>query len=555
MLLELVVENYAVVERVRVRYHPGLNLLTGETGSGKSIVVDALGLLFGGRASADMVRAGAERSRISGIFDLPSDPSFRELLESAGIEAEEGELLLEREIFANGKSRVFINSRPATVTLLKELAPYLGDIHGQHDQQRLFLPAAQLDLVDTFGGCSALVNEVADVYQRWRSVQEELAELERTEQEKLRLADLWSFQRKEIESVNPREGEDAELETERRVLQNLTRLQESANLAYESLYESPESAVANLGAAIRRLEEVCRIDPSLGDVLETLKPAQIAINEAARSLATYIARLEADPERLEQVESRLASIDKLKRKYGATIGEILAFLDDVRRNLDALETAGERREALKQQEDALRAEYETAAQRLSERRREAAAKLAARVEEELAGLAMKGTAFCIAVNPAAPSARGSDHVEFLVSPNRGEEPKPLEKVASGGELSRMALALKTCTTLSGKPQDGCARTLVFDEVDAGIGGAAAERVGERLKSLARRDQVLCVTHLAQIAAFADHHYVVEKREVRGRTVAEIEELTGEARVHEISRMLSGRTTPEALRHAEQLIRK
>jgi DNA repair protein RecN (Recombination protein N) len=552
MLLELLVENYAVVERVRVRFHPGLNVLTGETGSGKSIVVDALGLLFGGRASSEMVRSGAERAHVSGIFELPDDPQLGVMLSDAGVEAEDGELLLEREILSNGKSRAFANSRPATAALLKELAPWLGDIHGQHDQQRLFQPSTQLDTLDAFGGCAPLVEQVDVVYRRWTAVGTELAELERTEAEKLRLADLWSFQCQEIEGAQLYHGEDDELEAERRVLQNVNRLQETANAAYEALYDKPDSAVAQLRVAMRKLDEVARIDPPVAEMVETLKPAQIALDEASRALQSYAGKLEADPARLEDVESRLAAIDKLKRKYGTSVREIIEFGAGVRAKLDALETAAERRESLERDRTRLRKEYDAAAAKLTNSRRNAACELEQRVVAELAGLAMERTVFKVALTPIEPTPHGVDAVQFLVSPNVGEEPKPMERIASGGELSRIALALKTCATGASE----ASRTLVFDEVDSGIGGSAAERVGSRLKSLAAANQVLCVTHLAQIAGFGHHHFSVEKREVKGRTVAEIEELSGEARVREIGRMLSGtHLTPEALRHAEQLIRK
>ncbi|MEO8657845.1 MAG: DNA repair protein RecN [Bryobacteraceae bacterium] len=552
MLLELLVENYAVVERVSVRFHSGLNVLTGETGSGKSIVVDALGLLFGGRASAEMVRSGADRARISGIFELPADPRVHTLLSDAGIETEESELLIEREIQANGKTRAFANSRPATAALLKDLAPWLGDIHGQHDQQRLFHPASQLDTLDSFAANASLLELTAVLYKRWHAIGAELAELDRNEQEKLRLADLWNFQRQEIDSAALHPGEDAALEAERRILQNVNRLQETATAAYEALYDVPASAVAQLRIAFRKLEEIARIDATLGEMVETLKPAQIALDEVSRTLQTYVGKLEADPARLEDIESRLALIDKLKRKYGATVDGILTFAADVRSKLEALESTAERRAALHKERERLRAEYDDAAARLSARRRAAATDLEQRVVAELSGLGMERTVFHVALTACEPTAHGADEVQFLVSPNVGEEPKPMEKIASGGELSRIALALKTCATSSNE----AARTLVFDEVDAGIGGAAAERVGARLKSLAAANQVLCVTHLAQIAGFGSHHYSVEKREVQGRTIAEIEELTGDARVREIGRMLSGNhLTPEALRHAEQLIRK
>jgi DNA repair protein RecN (Recombination protein N) len=548
VLLELLVENYAVVEKVRVRFHRGLNVLTGETGSGKSIVVDALGLLFGGRTSAESIRSGAERARISGIFELPE--AARPLLNQAGIEPEEDELLVEREVLAGGKSRAFLASRPVTAALLRELAPLLGDIHGQHDQQRLFTAEAQLEILDSFAANDELLLRLAEVYRSWRECSAELQEIDRTEQEKLRLLDMWTFQRNEIEAARLSPGEDAALESERKVLQNVGRLLESASIAYSALYDAPESAFAQIRTAVRRLEELSRIDENLRNITETLKPAEIAIGEGSGVLRDYVGNLEADPQRLEEVEARLAGIDKLKRKYGGTVEDVLAFLRSVRASIDAAESTSERRAAIEQRRKALAGEYEALSGKLTGRRREAAGRLTKRVQAELKSLAMERTVLEIRLEAAAWSANGCDAVEFLVSPNIGEEPRPLEKVASGGELSRIALALKTC--VSGA---AAGRTLVFDEVDAGIGGTAAESVGRRLKGLAAANQVLCVTHLAQIAGFGDHHYAVEKREAKGRTIAAVEELTGEARTREIGRMLSGqRLTPEALKHAEQLIR-
>ena len=552
MLQELVVENYAVVERLRIHFHSGLNLLTGETGSGKSIVVDALGLLLGGRASAEMVRTGESRARVAGIFDVRDHTAMRRLLEPSGLEIEDGELLVEREILASGKSRAFVGSRPVAVSLLKELAPHLGDIHGQHDQQLLFVADAQRDMLDAFAANREPLERAAALYQQWRSTAVELEELERSEQEKLRLLDLWSFQRKEIESAALQAEEDVTLENERRVLQNVQRLEEAASTAYTAVYDAPESAISLTRTAARRVDELCRIDPSLAVLREHLKAADLSLQEVSYALRDYLSRLEENPGRLEEIETRLAAMDKLRRKYGQSIGEVLSFLEDVRRQIAAVEHAGERMEELRRQQKRMADEFEKLAADLTGRRTAAARKLEKKVETELAGLAMAGTVFRVAVNPAPWSADGADRVDFLVSPNLGEEPRPLEKVASGGEISRIALALKTCLAA---PRNGPPRTLVFDEVDAGVGGSAAEGVGRRLKKLAVNNQVLCVTHLPQIASFADHHYLVEKRESKGRTEATVEELDGAARTREVGRMLSGqKLTPEALKHAEQLIK-
>ncbi len=551
-------ENYAVVERARVRFHPGLNLLTGETGSGKSIVVDALGLILGGRASADMVRSDAERARVSGVFEAPEDPVLRELLDRAGAPVEDGELLVEREVMANGKSRAFLGNRPVTIALLREIAPFLGDIHGQHEQQQLFSAEAQLYALDDFARLEDQREEAGVLFRRWKQIEAELTELDRSEQEKLRMADLWSFQRKEIESAALKPREDAQLGQDRAVLRNVAKLQENAGAAYTVLsgeeHEEQGSVTAQLRMALKKVEELSRIDASLERVAETLRNATIGVDDASDAIRDYLDKLEADPKRLDEIESRLALIERLKRKYGSTLEDVLAFLEDVRAKMEAIETAGERRAKLEADLAGASAAYREHAATLTASRKAAAEKLAKKVETELDSLALESAVFRVEVREANWSESGTDRVEFLISANAGEEPRPLDRVASGGELSRIALALKTSLGQAARA-NGVVRTLVFDEIDTGIGGGVAEAVGRRLKKLSTSNQVLCVTHLAQVAGFADHHYSVEKREVKGRTVAEIEELSAEGRTREIGRMLSGqKVTPEALKHAEQLIR-
>jgi DNA repair protein RecN (Recombination protein N) len=432
------------------------------------------------------------------------------------------------------------------------LAPLLADIHGQHDQQLLFLPESQRAMLDSAGGYRELLERVAGFYEQWRGAAGELEELERSEQEKLRLLDLWQFQRKEIESADLRAEEEASLENERRVLMNVQRLEEAATAAYGAVYEGEESALRLTRAALKRVEELSRIDSSVEPLREHLKSADLSLQEASYGLRDYVSGLEANPGRQEEVETRLEAIARLKRKYGQSVEEVLSFLDEVRRQIAAVENASERMEQLRRERTRLAAEFETAAAALTAERRAAKQKLEKRVEAELAQLAMERTTFRVEISPAPWSAEGADRLEFLVSPNVGEEPKPLQKVASGGEISRIALALKTCLTA---PKNASVRTLVFDEVDSGVGGGAAEGIGRRLKKLAAANQVLCVTHLPQVASFADHHYSVEKRESKGRTVAVMHELEGAARTREIGRMLSGqRLTEEALKHAERLIK-
>ncbi len=369
------------------------------------------------------------------------------------------------------------------------------------------------------------------------------------------MADLWSFQRKEIEAAALKPGEDAQLEQERVVQRNVAKLQENANAAYAALYEEQESVSTQLRTALKKVEELARIDASLERVVETLKSAAIGVDDASDAIRDYMDKLEADPKRLDEIESRLALMERLKRKYGSSLDDVLAFLDDVRTKMDAIEMAGEHRAKLEQDLAQSSAVYRESAAALTNARKAAAEKLAKKVETELDSLALESAVFRIEVREANWSENGADRVEFLISANAGEEPRALDKVASGGELSRIALALKTSLGPAGGRGHAVQRTLVFDEIDTGIGGGVAEAVGRRLKKLSGSNQVLCVTHLAQVAGFADHHYSVEKREVKGRTVAEVEELTGEARTREIGRMLSGqRVTPEALKHAEQLIR-
>jgi DNA repair protein RecN (Recombination protein N) len=553
MLLELMVENYAVVEQARIRFHAGLNVLTGETGSGKSIVVDSLGLLLGARASAEMIRSGQTKARVSGIFSVESTAELEAMLNESGIEhGPEDELIVERELTANGKSRAFVANRPVTTAFLKQLAPFLGDIHGQNEQQLLFTAQAQRQMLDSYAKADALREKVSEAYTEWRELGARLEELGRNEQEKLRLLDLWAFQHKEIESIGPTIGEDEQLLGERRILQNTTRLQESAAAAYNSLYDSADSATTQLRQAMKRLDELVKIDPAMSETGVALKQASMQVDEAAYALRDYLGKLESDPARLEDVETRLAGLEKLKRKYGPTLEAVVAFHADVAQRIDEVENVAEHRQALEKQRAAAAERYEKLAGELSSKRSAAAATLSKQVEIELESLMMSGTQFSISVKHSSWNATGIDEIGFLVSPNKGEELKALEKIASGGELSRIALALKTAIGDAGKRHG--IRTLVFDEVDAGVGGAAAAAVGKRLKILSRSSQVICVTHLAQIAGFGDHHYSVAKREKKGRVTTEIDELDGDTRAREIGRMLSGeKITTEALRQAEQLI--
>ncbi|MEZ5362764.1 MAG: DNA repair protein RecN [Bryobacterales bacterium] len=562
MLHELDIENYAVVAKLRVGFHGGLNLLTGETGSGKSILVDALSLLFGARADADSVRAGADKARISGVFEAPSSSGLRATLDEAGFELEQGELILERHVLAGGKSRAYVNGRPATIALLRELAEHLGDIHGQHEQQNLFSGKHQMEMLDEFSGVADLLANAAEHYREWRACERELAELRGNEQERLRLLDLYRFQHKEISGAGLQPDEDATLEQERHRLRNVARLQESAAKASEALSEGASSAAAQLKIAVRAMEELARFEPELEPWPAQLESARAAVEDAGFELQRYLDGLEADPDRLDKVEERLANIEKLKRKYGKTLAEVLAYGGEVAKKVSELDNAEESAAKVEKRRAEAAKRYLGVAETLSAKRKAAAKKLQKGVEKELAALAMERARFEVVVEggPGEPdwTAEGFDRVRFDFSANPGQPPRPLAQVASGGELSRVALSLKTCLLAeAGKTakRDKAQRTLVFDEIDTGVGGRVAEAIGQRLHSLAAGSQVLCVTHLPQIAGFAHAHYTVAKVEKNGQTFATLTELGADQRVEELARMLSGaKVTPAALENAKQLLK-
>ncbi|MFL6386548.1 MAG: DNA repair protein RecN [Terriglobales bacterium] len=555
MLLELRVENYAVIDSLAVEFAPGLNLLTGETGAGKSILIDALSLLLGDKASTDMIRHGAEKAMVSGVFEA-DEKRLRPLLEQNGIEPEGTQVIVKREIAAGGKGRVFVNNQPATVALLRALAPALASIHAQNETILAFDEAARLGLLDTYAGHD--LSDLAEKHAAWTEVRERLAQLDRDEQDRLRMADLWSFQRKEIEGAKLQPGEDQKLETEKRVLANSEKLFGAATAAYQVLYEDDASALTQISAARKQLEELARFDEKFLEALASLESAKVAIEDVSATARDYADGIDASPERLAEVEDRLALLDRLRRKYGKTVDEVIAYGEDVARKLDELENREDLVRDQKKQLTAAAAAYLAAAQTVSKRRYSAARELQKLVETEINQLAMKAQ-FRIEVSgsdePANWTVVGFDGVTYLISPNPGEPLKPVEQIASGGELSRVMLALKATIEAGKKSKGGTQRTLVFDEIDTGIGGRAAEAVGKKLKSLARANQVLCITHLPQIASFADHHYLIEKRETAGRTKTLVRALTPAEQTEEIARMLSGEKLTETSRqHAEQLLK-
>lgn len=561
MLVELRVENYAVIDQVVVEFGPGLNLLTGETGAGKSILIDALALLMGDKASPEIVRHGTEKAVISCVFQAERAQIAR-ILDENGLESASEELILKREI--GTRNRVWINNQPATVSVLKQLAPELAAIHAQNETVLAFDPPARLQLLDAYAAIST--EPLSQRYSRWKELRARIDELERSEQDRLRLVDLWAFQKREIDAAKLIAGEDERLETERRVRMNAEKLYSLANSAYDLLYESPTSVLSTLRTAMRQVEDLAKYDSQFEQFLKTLYSAKADIEDVSASARDYADKIDASPERLAEIEERLATIDRLRRKYGSNVEEILAFAEDLTQKLNEVENRDEILRALRKQLEAAATEYLTEAQSISRARATAARKLEKIAEAEINELAMKAR-FHVEVRTSEEEANwsptGLDSIAYLIATNAGEPLSPIEKIASGGELSRVMLALKasvesgtTRPNGNGKPKRSKSeRTLVFDEIDTGIGGRAAEAVGKKLKSLGAHSQVLCVTHLPQIASFADHHLLIEKHISGSRTRTTIRPLDANERREEVARMLSGaKLTDASLKHAEQMLK-
>ena len=574
MLSELRLENYAVIDNAVVEFAAGLNLLTGETGAGKSILIDALGLLLGDKASSEVIRTGADRAVVSAVFESEGAAlaAIEEILESNGLDAEGASLIVRREIASGGKGRVFINNQPATVSVLKQIAPHLAVVHAQNESITHFDAAARQVLLDAYAGIE--LEAVASAFASWKQIRNRIADLERDEQDRMRLLDLWSFQSREIDEARLQPAEDDRLETEKRVLANAEKIYGAAINAFDLLYEGNASTSSSLRAAQKHVEELARYEPKFREALAALESARIAVEDVGATLRDYAGGIQASPERLAELEDRLAQIDRLKRKYGPTLPETIAFGEDVRRKLDEMENKDEVLRELRAKLAVAAEEYRKSARSISRKRSEAGRKLEKLVESEINDLAMRAS-FRIAVeeNEAEEhwTTSGINQVIYRIATNAGEPMRPMEQIASGGELSRVMLALKASVEagasvaraplrqaqgeLSPAKKSAAQRTLVFDEIDTGIGGRAAEAVGKKLKALSKGNQVLCVTHLPQIATFADHHYVIEKRETSGRTKTTVRLVTGEERTEEVARMLSGaKLTETSRKHAEQMIK-
>jgi DNA repair protein RecN (Recombination protein N) len=564
MLRELAIRNLAVLEEARVVFAPGLNVLTGETGAGKSIVIDALLLVRGARAQPDLIRTGAESASVEAVFDIPATGPVAAALDEAGHAVPDGQLVVKRELSRSGRHRVFVNDSAATVALLERLGDLLVEIHGQHEHQRLMEPVRQLDVLDRFAGCEETRVKLAALWRRWETARAELARIRDDAREGARKEELYRWEISEIDAAELREGEEDELRAERRRLQNAERIFAGLQEVMGLLHEDPQAAGSAIGRAAALLRELSRFDPDVAAPIEALEGAQAYIEDAVARTRGLRDRAVMDPDRLRQIDERLDAIGNVKRKYGETASAVAAYREEIARALDRIE----RHEAIAEEtEREVAAAAENAAQAaavLSESRAEAAQRLERLIQRELRSLGMEHARFRSTLKREVAregdlssgaggwrlGPRGAETVEFLLSANPGEELKPLAKVVSGGELSRTMLAIKTILAAA---ED--VPSMVFDEVDAGIGGRVADAVGQKLRQTAAGRQVLCVTHLAPIAAYAEHHLLVEKRVVKAATRTTVTALGAAGRVEEVARMLGGEHVTEASRrHARELLR-
>jgi DNA repair protein RecN (Recombination protein N) len=564
MLTALRIQSFAIIDELEVRFSSGFNVLTGETGAGKSVLVDALHLVLGGRARAEVLRTGSEEASVEALFE---GVELGDRLASLGLPGGSGELLVRRVIHRSGRSRVWINGAMATVGLLEQASRGLVDISGQHEHVSLLEPELHLSLLDGYAGLHGELARYREVFDLFSARLKERDSLAMDDAERARRLDYLAFQIDEIDRVDPKPGEEEELSNLKRRLASAGKLRSAAEEAERCLYSGEESACDQLGKVLSRIAEAASLDPAFEPVARSLKSAQVEMEESARTLCSFARGIDSDPARLAEVEERLEALKRLTRKHGGDLAKVLQRRDEMRKERDGMDRRAERIASLGEECLALGREALARGRELSRRRNKAAKDFASAVESELARLAMSKTLFEVALEPVSPAQvepggasaptidgvalteRGLDRCELMLSPNPGEAVKPLSRIASGGELSRVMLAVKRALARTDPVP-----TYVFDEVDSGIGGAVAEVVGRLLKEVSRERQVLCITHLPQIAAFADQHFTVEKKVKEGRTVSRVEALAPSARTHEIARMLAGvEVTPAALRNAEEML--
>jgi DNA repair protein RecN (Recombination protein N) len=549
MLRSLAIRDFVIVDKLDLEFAPGFTVLTGETGAGKSILIDALATVLGERAEAGLVREGCDKADVAAEFETPKAGALSRYLEENDLAGEDGACLLRRVIEASGRSRAYVNGRPATAQQLKEIGEHLVDIHGQHAHQSLLRPASQRDLLDGYAGCEPLAAEVAAAHREWQDVRRRRLALESGAQAIAAEREQLEWQVRELDALGFSAADWEEQQAEQRRLAHAAGLIEAVEFALETLSEGEASALAAVNGASAKLSGLTDYDPALKEVLEVLEPAQIQLQEAAYSLRHYRDRLELDPKRLREVEERLDAVHTAARKFRLPIDEIPERLERMRARLAELET-GLDPAVLKEKEAKAQAAYLAVAKKLGAARRKAAADLGKKVTASMQALAMGGGSFEIALNPLPEgNAHGLEQVEFLVAGHAGSSARPLAKVASGGELSRISLAIQTVTS-----KVAAVPTLIFDEVDAGIGGRVAEIVGRLLRELGATHQVMCVTHLPQVAAAGDQQWQVAKSTANGRAASRVAALDRNARVEEIARMLGGvKITETTRRHAAEML--
>lgn len=556
MIKSFKISNIAVVAEASLDLEGGFSVLTGETGAGKSILVDALGLILGARASSEVVRTGEDRAVVEALADLPSAEA---VLGALGLPIEGTEVVIRREILAGGKGRATVNGAMVSLNVLRDLASHLALIHGQHEPQGLLNPASHLSRLDAYARLDGDLGIISGAYGAWKETVTALEELRRDRREAERRRETLEFQAGEIEKAGLASGEEEDLRREKIVQANVGRLATLAQESYALLFEEEGAVLGSLAQIQKRLNDLIAIDPALASAVEGLPPVRAQLDDLALALRDYREGLSVSPGRVDEIEARLAVIERLKKKYGASVDEVIGFARRCREQLALLGSPEDQERALEERQAALAKEFLTAARRVSEGRRKAALSLEKKVHAEFRQLAMERTVFTVRFepesaataegDPARWTALGLETAEFMISANPGEDPRPLARIASGGELSRAMLALMSAASLEGRDV-----ALVFDEADAGIGGGVAEVVGKKLRAMAARHQVLCVTHLPQIASLADHHFVVLKRVERGRTLTEVKELGPAERVEEIARMLGGEVvTARAREHAREML--
>jgi DNA repair protein RecN (Recombination protein N) len=556
MIKSLKISNIAVVAEASLDLDGGFSVLTGETGAGKSILVDALGLILGARASAEVIRTGEDRAVVEALAELPSAEA---VLGPLGLPTDGTDVVIRREILGSGKGRATVNGAMVSLNVLRDLASHLALIHGQHEPQGLLNPASHLTRLDTHARLEADLATVAGAFGAWKDTVTALASLRRDRREAERRRETLEFQAAEIEKAGLASGEEEDLRREKTVQANVGRLATLAQEAYALLYEDEGAVLASLGQIHKRLNDLVAIDPALAAVVEGLPSVRAQLDDAALALRDYREGLSVSPGRVDEIESRLAVLERLKKKYGSSVDEVIAFARQCREQLASLGSPEDQERALEERRLVLEKDFLTAARRVSAARRKAALSLEKKVQAEFRQLAMERTEFKVRFEPESADAAehdpekwtssGLETAEFMISANPGEDLRPLARIASGGELSRAMLALMSAASLEGRDV-----ALVFDEADAGIGGGVAEVVGKKLKAMAARHQVLCVTHLPQIASLADHHFVVQKRVERGRTLTVVKELSTAERVEEIARMLGGEVVTQRARdHAREML--